>query len=317
MRPWMCFVSCLIVAAPLVAAPEARGADVRVEARIKGESALKLFKASQWNEAYEAFKEAESLYHAPTLVLYMAHCRRNIGRLLAARDLYQKVATEALPADASDAFRKAQAAAQEELDKVDKRIPRLKVAFGSSPPSPVQIDGQIVAAATLSAGYPVDPGEHTVMIERPGEEPFRKSVVVAEGENVEIAAPLGSGPGAGSGFPGSLRSSLVPAGIALGVGAVGLGVGAVVGSIAMDQVNDIKSRCTPDGHCPAADKSRADSTQALITTSTVGLVLGSIGVAAGATLLVWRATRSTAPNEKKTALDLGVGIGSVVLSGSF
>src|SRR5262249_3538830 len=113
----------------LLGAPcAALASDPQADARALGERGLTLFQAGRWEEAYTVFAEANGLYHAPTLVLYMATCRRNQGRLVEARALYQQVMSEPLPKDAPERFKKAQAQAHEDADAVAARIPLLKVA---------------------------------------------------------------------------------------------------------------------------------------------------------------------------------------------
>src|SRR5262245_22615663 len=49
-------------------------------AREAGEQGLSLFNAGRWQEAYDRFDSAEAVLHAPTLVLFMAHCQKRLGR---------------------------------------------------------------------------------------------------------------------------------------------------------------------------------------------------------------------------------------------
>jgi hypothetical protein len=64
-------------------------------------------------------------------------------------------------------------------------------------------------------------------------------------------------------------------------------VGAVTGLLALSKANDVKSRCDA-GHCPAEDESKANSAKTLATVSTIGFVVGGVGVGAGAFLLIRR-----------------------------
>ncbi|MGK4000272.1 tetratricopeptide repeat protein [Sorangium sp. So ce1024] len=111
------FAVTLLAAAPALAAepPEAAPADAQQLARTKAHEGLKLYGADRWQEAFEAFQEADRLYHAPTLVLYMARCQRKLGKLEAARALYEQVLDEALPEDAPPAFLEARKDAEIEL----------------------------------------------------------------------------------------------------------------------------------------------------------------------------------------------------------
>ena len=114
-------VALLLAATP--AAAEGKAPDVHAAARARGEEGLRLFEAQRWEEAYGAFAQAEGLLHAPTLVLYMAHCRKSQGRLIEARALYEQVAGEAVPRYAPEQFKKAQATAREELEALRAVLP--------------------------------------------------------------------------------------------------------------------------------------------------------------------------------------------------
>src|SRR4051794_5027036 len=87
------------LAVPAQADPPAKAAlapaaDRQAAARIKAQEGLEFFNAGRFAEAFERFGEADRLYHAPTLTLYLGHCQRELGRLVAARALYEKVVAE-------------------------------------------------------------------------------------------------------------------------------------------------------------------------------------------------------------------------------
>ncbi|WP_438023936.1 tetratricopeptide repeat protein [Sorangium sp. So ce233] len=250
----------LLAAAPALAAeppPEGASADAQQLARTKAHEGLKLYGADRWQEAFDAFQEADRLYHAPTLVLYMARCQRKLGNLEGARALYEQVLEERLPEDPPPAFLEARKDAETELAGVRDA---LKPAAPPPPPAP-RVEG---------------------------------------------------------------GGSLLPAGIAFGLGAVGLGVGAATGIVSLSQVSDIKAQCEGQ-RCPAELKGDADSATTLGHVSTVGFIVGAASAAAGVVLLVVRPggdgapdAAGAAPQARRGAVwSAGVGLGRIELRGEF
>jgi hypothetical protein len=68
------------------------------------------------------------------------------------------------------------------------------------------------------------------------------------------------------------------------VGAVGLGVGAVFGLVAMSRYNDSNSSgdCQPNDHCNVNGTDERNSAYSAATVSTVAFALGAVAVAGGA-----------------------------------
>src|SRR5262245_13851044 len=124
---------------PAAAQPKGSAQD---EARALGEKAVEAFKAQRWAEAYDLFSKADAVFHAPTLVSFMAECKKNQGHLLEARALYQRVAGEALPASAPAQFKRAQENARGEVTALARRIPSARVVVrGGGDGVSVTVDG--------------------------------------------------------------------------------------------------------------------------------------------------------------------------------
>jgi hypothetical protein len=307
-------------AAPSFAAPPAKGAadaqkgaaDAQTAARARGEEGLRLFETGQWSEAFTAFEQADAIYHAPTLVLFMARCRRNQGRLIEAEVLYNKAAAEPVPKGAPEQFVKAVASARAELDNIHKRIPSVRVTLrgAAAARAVVSIDGVPLRVTEISSRKPLDPGDHEVVASVEGGVSARKKISLQEGEEVSVELDLN--PPVPEETP---KGSRVPAVIAFSVGGVGVAVGAITGGIALSKIADIKSRCTPDGHCLKSDKPAAATAQTLSTTSAIGFGVGGAGIVAGA-LLWWLRPGTPKPSDKPSA-HLEIGPGSVMIGGQF
>ena len=311
----------ILAITPASALADGAPADARSTARARGEEGLKLYEAKRWAEAFTAFREADAIYHAPTLTLFMGHCQRSLGSLVEARALYTKLASEPVPVAAPDQFRKAQAQARAELDLLTPRIPRLiAVVTGPSAESAqIEIDGLAVDGGEMAAGKALNPGPHTVAAHTPGASSSR-SVTLAEGEEERIELALVASDldvaRASTGGAAPPRGSLVPGVVALGAGGLGLVIGAITGAIAAGKIGDIKSRCrTIDGaeHCLVSDIPARDSAQTLITVSTISLVAGGAALLAGTTLIILRPGGHAA----SAHLEIDAGPAAIHLRGTF
>lgn len=300
-------------AAQPAAPPSAAAQADREKARALGEEGLEHFAAGRWQEAHDRFEQADRLFHAPTLILYMARCQAKLGRPLAARALYERLLAEPVPPSAPKPFLEAQASARTERDEVDARVGRLTVVVTGGEAA-VSIDGVAMTAADLTS-RPVEPGEHRIEATAPGVPPVTRTVTVAEGaeETVSLAIGRPAPEPPPPPIPSEEEGSLVPALVAFGVGAAGLGVGSVTGILALSKASELKDQC--DGNrCPAALETDRDAVDTLSTLSTVGFVVGGVGVATGIVLLV---VRPGGDEAETTAWRASVGPGRVDVRGTF
>ncbi len=309
-------IGCLLRAGPVQAQapPVGGGAAIRSAALFLADKGDEYFIAKHYEQAFKLFQMAEALHHAPTLLLMIAQCEGHLGRLLEARSHLQQVIDEPLGPNASGPFRRAQADAQQRLVALDLRIPRLSIRLeGSVEGVEVRLDGAAIPVETLGQGLRLDPGKHHVVVL--GQHDVQsKTITLSEGARQDIVFDLRRqrGPGA----PTVESSALLLPVIFLGVGVVGMGAGMVTGVLALDEAEQLKSTCAAGTQqCDPDAKSHEDAAKSLATGSTIGFVLGGIGLTVGALLLV---TQATAPSEPiETGLRLRIGPGSVVLEGAF
>jgi hypothetical protein len=328
-----------------LAMPAAAGAQVpptdqptqsaRDAARAMAEKGYELYEAGKYAEAMVHFRLAEERFHASPHLLFIARSYVKLGKLVRGRDAYAQVIAEKLANYAPDAFRQAQADARRELGELQPRIPTIRlVVIGAEPESVrVTIDGAEVPSSSRQESLAVDPGAHTIVATRAGAQPITRSVMLVEGaaESVELgfaatAAPPAPAPPPEDPQP---KASLVPAIIAFSVGGVALAVGTVTGSMSLSKVSDIEDSCpdAPSGDTELCDpkyRSEADEARTLGTVSTVGFVLGGVGVAAGVVLLFTAGVNRApaAPSAARGARSTPtvrpmLGLGSAGLAGSF
>jgi tetratricopeptide (TPR) repeat protein len=290
-----------------------------------GQAALK---AQKFAEAAAAFQKADELKPSPATKVEIGRALAGQGKLVAASQALHAAMDAAKGVSAA---KKAGADAKKLLDELEPKIPWIQlVVQGPTTPAKTFIDGQEVDA---SAELPYDPGDHTVAAEAPGFARAEQRVNLVEGAHAKLtlemtkdaaAAAPEAAPEAGS----SGKGSIVPALVGFGVGAVGLALGTAFGVMAFGEkskADDAKAgytKCIKNPDCSgktalgyqsdfnnALDTSKTDG-----TISTVGFVVGGVGVAAGVTFLFWR------PFGKKAdgaALMPVVGPRSVGLAGRF
>lgn len=347
--------SSLALALVVAAVPAAAQTEEEIAgARSAATQGVKAYDAGDYALAVDLFQRAESLVHAPPHLLYMARANEKLGRLVTARELYNKIIRESLPPSAPQAFRDAQAAAEEEIRGVEPRLARLTVTVEAPPgvAATVTMDGKEVPAALLGVPRPVDPGEHTVEAKAEGYLVARQSAALSEGGTGSLALKLEvdpNAPAAASADPAPAAEShqvampaampadtgprdessglRTPAYISFGVGAVGLGAGLLFtlqSARKRSDADDLFDKCAShgvDGQCKEEDPlssevaSLDDEAGSAQTLAIVGYAVGGLGVAAGVTLLLLDMQRSESAREPRIVP--WVGYQSAGVAGTF
>ncbi len=289
----------MALAGPAFAAPPDE-AQRKNTARGLADYANQLASSGNYEGAITAFKQADQIYHAPTLVFALAKVNAKARHLLAARDGFKQIVDEALPPDAPEEFRAAQRSAKQEMAAVITSIPTLEVRVrGTSPAGGVQI---AVDDRAVGPGEPtdVDPGKHVVKITGAGD-PRVRAVDLAEKAHEVVEVDLDQ---ASSSAP-----SIVPGAALLGVAGLGLVIGTVAGAVTLHQAASIKSGCS-NGTCPASDMSKVSSANGVAAVSTTGFVIAGASAIVGTVLLV-RATQA------RPSVSASFGPGTLFLRGVF
>ncbi|MCK6587329.1 MAG: hypothetical protein L6Q76_07065 [Polyangiaceae bacterium] len=290
----------------------------RAAARAIGEEGLTLYDQGKFVDALDRFERADDLIKAPTLGLMAARSLERLGRLVEASDRYQQVSGMQVGADASEAFKQAQAAAAKEREALLPKIPSVDVSVtgpGAEQVNALMLDGRRVppektgTARPISAKIPVDPGDHRLEAKASTGEAFER-FTVSEGGTERVVLTLTGSPNklllppgkGGAADPasgqGDQRSSQPPerrgetqktlGWVSIGVGAAGVAVGVITGSIAADKhASFTDPPCDDDAKtCPPEFQDDIDSYNTLRPVSTVGFVVGGVGLATGAVLLL-------------------------------
>ncbi|XXY12236.1 PEGA domain-containing protein [Sorangium sp. So ce185] len=140
------------------------------------------------------------------------------------------------------------------------------------------IDGKAVGLTPWEGRLPL--GEHALEVSARGYVRSRQPVQLVRRKQRELSVVLEREPDLAE--IRRLRNVMV--GVSYGVGALGLGVFAVTGSMALAKVRDIKSRCGGTS-CPESERANVDAAADLGTLATAGLMMGAAGVGGGTSLL--------------------------------
>jgi hypothetical protein len=267
-----------------------------------GREGVTLYNEQRWMEAYDRFALAERTTHSPVFQLYMARCKRNLGALLEAEDVFRTVGSAKLAEDAPKAWHQARLEAQAELELVAERIPTLRIVVEGSRQAEVTVDGKAVDHTKRSA-LPVDPGTHVVAASAGPSRVARTITVVEKEREREVRLSLGGTRVAGGGVAptGDARAdpspaeggSYLPGAIVTSIGAAGLLAGVITGVLALNKAREIEQNCV-DNSCLRSDEPAGRNARSLATASTVSFVAGGVLAATGIVLLIVRPGESGA-----------------------
>jgi hypothetical protein len=277
-----------VAAALFVAAPAALADSVdpaaRATARKLGGEAVKLFESGDFAGALEKFNTADSLVPAPTLGLYAARCLVKLGRMVEASERYLEVTRMQLDRGALAVMRKAQADAVAERDRLLPTIPTLEIQLEGPQGDGVQVtvDGKPLLAGLVGEKRPVNPGKYTLLAKRT-DTVVARDVEVGVGEATRVVLTLPPLPA-----PPAPRLPLLRkvGWAAIGVGGAGIVTGGVAGLIAISKGQSLLTAC-PLHVCPTgAALAQAGPYNAARVASTVGFIVGAVGLAAGIPIVI-------------------------------
>lgn len=300
-------------AQPAPAAP-APSPSAIAQAKAHFEKALGLYQASNFTGALGEFRESYKNVNSPNSHLYIARCLRDLGQLVEAYFEYEKVTAEAKVAGEKYAKTGEQAAA--ERDELNAKLARVNVMVTSSEVgAQLTIGGVEVPQDQWGKPFPAVPGNVEVKLTAPSKPAVTQSVAAAAGESKDVsvafpAADTGGDQPGGSKFFTPLK---VGALVAAGVGVAGLVTFGVAGAASQSTYDKLVERCG-SAACPPELANDVDTGKTQQTIANVGLVVGIVGVAAGATLFVIDMKKKKTDQTQTTWL---IGPGSLGVRGTF
>ena|ERR1700722_3559914 len=281
-------------------AQEDSAADIAAARKLGGEG-VTLADAGNCQDAIDKLVRSEKMHHAVSVLERVGECQVKLGKLVQGAETLRRVLREQLQSDAPRAFVAAQDRAQAILADAKPRIARIKVAVTAPGDARiwVTIDGVSEPAANLDSDRFVDPGDHVIEAGAPGYLKATSSVHLGDGGVQSVTLTLEPDPnaaagGASSAGQGSASSAPPPAILAPArdhtvafisgaVGLVGVGFGVAFGLGALNAKSSLDSVCT-NKVCPQDEHGTLDTGNRFGTISTVGFVVGGVGLGLGATL---------------------------------
>jgi hypothetical protein len=326
--------------------------DEKITARSLGQEGQAALDKGDMKTAEDRFHRAVLIFDnakapvPPTLLLGYARGAAGSHHYIAAEEAYNRMIRAGLPPGAPAPFVKALEDAKKEIESVSPHIARVTInVTGCDNPS-VTLDGAPVPSMILGIKKPVDPGTHEVKASAPGCKAQAASFTVEDGKEAtssltlekepttNVTPPTGTGatttttpnttpttsptttttvpPETASGGGNGLK---IAGFVALGIGGAGVIMGAVTGGIALGKHGDLQKVCGPTGDaCPASAQSTINDYKTMGALSTVGFIVGGVGIAAGLAMVL------LAPSPKKQTaawIQPYVGFGSVGAYGQF
>ena len=283
--------------------------------------------------ALQSFVAADAIMHVPTTALEVARSEIDLGQLLEARDQLLAVGRLPDPGNEPRAFTEARETATTLSAELEPRIPSLLVKLQGAAPGAnvkVTVDGVEVPSVALTSPRAVDPGHHVVAASVGSAPPKEAAVDVKEGESKDVSIDLASvdvvvvvPPPKPKPSDGDATLRLASY-VGFGVGGAGLLVGGITGIVAITSLSAAKKQGCVGNECPPSASSDLSTSHTMATVSTVGFVVGGVGVAGGvvAFLLSRRATSSSRATDAAsrarpvTAVPY-IGPGSLGVTGTF
>jgi len=305
----------------------------RNAARQLGEEGIALYEQGNHAAAAEKLDRAYAILQVQTLGLWSARALAKTGKLVEASERYQAVLRLPVPADAPAVITDAIQQSRSELAPLKARIPTLELHLQGAAPEEVTltVDGQRFESKLIGIPMALNPGDRVVELRR-GEEVVTRTVTLAEGAHeqlvIELAAqkavPVAGAPApapsagatepvadSGASSDGSLQRTL--GWVGLGVGGAGLLFGTITGVMTMGKRSDLRDACEGE-RCPVGTQDDIDAYGTYHTLSTVGFIVGAVGVVGGGALLL---TAPSSPPPQTAHIEPYVGLGSAGIHGVF
>lgn len=320
------FGGAVALSAPALAEPTAADKSLATQLFKEGRTLVDQGKIA---EGCRKLEESQRLDPGGGTLLNVAICHEKEGRTATAWTEF----TEGLGIAKKDERPQRIELAQTHIAALEPTLSRLIIQISEGADVPdleVKRDGTAIRRAAWGTAMPIDPGEHVVEAAAPGKIPWRQTVSIgAKADSKTIVVPALANappPPVQSSIPALAapstepqRSNSAPAGwVAVGFGAVGVGIGSYFGLRAISQQKDADKSCNAD-HCPSAS-AVGQNAEAIRSANlaTVGFSVGAVGIALGTYLLLTSGSSSrTAVGSTALGISAGRAGPEMTLGGRF
>lgn len=291
-------------------------ADNVADAEAKFDAGFQKMKAGDFAGGCPDLAESDRLDPQPGVLLTLATCEFDWGRLATALSRYEEFLQrypKAPPHLSGSDLQRHEARmklATEQRDKLLREVPRLTVDLPPNTPTTVAVtcNGTTVDPAKLGIKTAVNPGSYVFTTQVPGGPLKEKRIDMRKGDTVILALEIELPPVPVSVIP-EVKPLIIPetppeisshsgrklatAGwLTFGTGGLLLAAGATAGIITMVNADEVATNCGSAAGFSAANKcndigKRAGETAQIASTlSTVGFIAGGIGIGTGLVLVL-------------------------------
>lgn len=257
------------------------------------------YEAGEFEGALEEFTASFAIVASPNARLYRARCLLRLGRKVQAYAEYGRTMVQALELGKREArYQRTAEAATEERRELERELAFVRATVHRARPhTRLVVNGEEIRRTAWSEPVPVDAGVVVVELVTPGHSAQQERFELNPGTSHEltldvgeaVAAPRAPSTDAAREPPPAAqaveeRGTLLPyAYLSAGLGVVGLGSFAVLGTMSKNDYQTLEERCV-NGACPASEATVIERGQREQTWANVGLVVGVAGIATAVTL---------------------------------
>lgn len=276
-------------------------------ARAEGSDADRYFREGQELMAQQKYADAckkfESSFKLDTQLgtqLNLAFCYEKIGAAWYAWVEYKEAELRALAQARKD---RADFARQRQKE-LEKGLAKVVVKVGMPAPDAVVVEDRTIPDAHKGTVFAAEPGVRKFTFRRQGKKPIEREVNIGKSpspfvvesptayEDEDVAPPppapkVEAPPPPAAPKPEGGGDNRWVAYGAIGLGVIGVGIGAATGFLTLEAKSDVEQKCnTPTKQCNTADGNAAlDRAKSMATISTVSFVAGGALAVSGVVLL--------------------------------
>lgn len=315
------------LAATPVSSAWAQSAGSAAAQREEFAAAQKLFDDKDYAGALPKFQKLVADTSSPNARLYVARCLRELGRLAEAYDQMSLTVKESMARAESEArYAQTRDAAASELVVLEAKVGKLIVAITGverADDAKVTVDGKELPKDKIGTPITVAPGTLTVVATAAGSSGMREKAEVKAGETKTVALNLGTGTASSSSAPSDgdapadapeqpdIREDPTTRGggvrtagfVAAGVGVAGMVLFAISAATASSKYSELEEGCQNTRCTDPKYEDTIDSGKTFDTLANVGLVVGIVGLGAGAGMIIFGGPKPA--TEPSTALSVG------------
>jgi hypothetical protein len=296
----------------------------RAAAEALFEEGRRLMAENQLEEACRKFESSQRLDPGVGTLLNVADCYAKSGRTASAWAAFREAGSAARAQGSAER----ENVARERAAALEPQLSYLTIVQWKGQSVAITRNGNPVDPAMLDTPMPVDPGEHIVVAASPGKREWSTKVNVGpNGQRASVTIPIlpdepiamqqpqpaekGVAVDTGGSSPGQTQRYLaIGAGV---VGVAGIVVGTIFGLNASSDWDEAQ-KCDEDPMCGNAGTLSDDASSAA-TISTVGFIVGGLGLAGGAVL--WLTAPSEESNDPdRASVSVGLGLQGLTVRGS-